>query len=74
MGQAQLDADNLFRLKSRGTESLKPNSDYDEVLPAWDISVHEMLNQTSYMNVILGDPSFKPALPKSPSLPYATVL
>jgi len=33
-----------------------------------------MLNQTSYMNVILGDPSFKPALPKSPSLPYATVL
>ena len=74
VGQAQLDADNLFRLKSRGTESLKPNSDYDEVLPAWDISVHEMLNQTSYMNVILGDPSFKPALPKSPSLPYATVL
>lgn len=74
VGQAQMDADNLFRLKSRGTESLKPNSDYDEVLPAWDISVHEMLNQTSYMNVILGDPSFRPALPRAPSLPYATEL
>lgn len=72
VGQAQLDADNLFRLKSRGTESLKPNSDYDEALPSWDISVHEMLNQTSYMNVILGDPSFRPALPRVPPRPYTT--
>jgi len=71
VGQAQLDADNLFRLKSRGTENLMPNSYYDEVLPDWDISVHEMLNQTSYMNAILGDPSFRPALPSVPSLPYA---
>lgn len=71
VGQAQLDADNLFRLKSRGTENLMPNSYYDEVLPEWDISVHEMLNQTSYMNAILGDPSFRPALPAVPPLPYA---
>lgn len=74
VGQAQLEADNLFRLKSRGTESLMPNSDYDELLPNWDMSVHEMLNQTSYMNVILGDPSFRPALPRSPSLPYSTLI
>ncbi len=71
VGQAQLDADNLFRLKARGTENLMPNSQYDEVLPDWDISVHEMLNQTSYMNAILGDPSFRPALPVVPPRPYS---
>ncbi len=72
VGQAQLDADNLFRLKSKGTQNLKPFSDYDEPLPSWDTSVQEMLNQTSYMDVILGDPSFRPNLPKTPSLPYTT--
>jgi hypothetical protein len=72
VGQAQLDADNLFRLKSKGTQNLKPFSDYDEPLPYWDTSVQEMLNQTSYMDVILGDPSFRPNLPKTPSLPYTT--
>lgn len=72
VGQAQLDADNLFRLKSKGTQNLKPFSDYDEPLPYWDSSVQEMLNQTSYMDVILGDPSFRPNLPKTPSLPYTT--
>jgi hypothetical protein len=72
VGQAQLDADNLFRLKSRGTENLKDISQYNEDLPNWDTSIHEMLNQTAYMDVILGDPSFRPYLPISPSLPYAT--
>ena len=72
VGQAQLDADNLFRLKFKGTQNIKPFSDYDEPLPAWDTSVQEMLNQTSYMDVILGDPSFRPNLPKTPSLPYTT--
>ncbi len=72
VGQAQLDADNLFRLKFKGTQNLKPVSDYDEPLPVWDISVQEMLNQTSYMDVILGDPSFRPSLPKAPPLPYNT--
>jgi hypothetical protein len=72
VGQAQLDADNLFRLKSRGTENIKDISQYDEDLPNWDTSVHEMLNQTVYMDVILGDPSFRPDLPFSPSLPYTT--
>ena len=73
VGQAQLDADNLYRLKFRGAENIKNISEYDEKLPAWDESIQEMLNQTSYMNVILGDPSFRPALPDKPSLPYATV-
>jgi hypothetical protein len=73
VGQAQLDADNLYRLKFRGAENIKNISEYDEKLPAWDESVQEMLNQTSYMDVILGDPSFRPALPDKPSLPYVTV-
>jgi hypothetical protein len=72
VGQAQLDADNLFRLKTRGTENIKDLSQYDEDLPDWDTSIHEMLNQTAYMDVILGDPSFRPDLPHSPSLPYVT--
>jgi hypothetical protein len=72
VGEAQLDADNLFRLKFIGGKNIKNISEYDEDLPAWDESVQEMLNQTSYMDVILGDPSFRPALPNKPSLPYTT--
>ncbi|VVB67932.1 Uncharacterised protein [uncultured archaeon] len=33
-----------------------------------------MINQTSYMDVILGDPSFCPALPHKPALPYTTAV
>jgi len=72
VGQAQLDADNLFKLKFRGAENLKDISKYDEELPNWEETVQQMLNQTAYMNVIIGDPSFRPNLPKSPALPYTT--
>ncbi len=74
VGEAQLNADNLFRLKLNGGMNIKNISEYDEELPEWDTSVQEMLNQTSYMDVILGDPSFRPALPNKPSLPYTTVV
>jgi len=72
VGQAQLDADNLFKLKFRGAENLKDISKYDEELPDWGETVQQMLNQTAYMNVIIGDPSFRPSLPRSPALPYTT--
>ena len=72
VGQAQLDADNLFRLKSMSAVNLKDLSQYDEDLPKWDTPISEMFNQTAYMDVILGDPSFRPNLPLSPSLPYTT--
>ncbi|HNX39064.1 MAG TPA: C25 family cysteine peptidase [Methanothrix sp.] len=72
VGKAALDADNLYRLKFQGAEKIKDISDYDEPLPEWDVSVPEMLNQTAYMNVILGDPSFKPKMPDRPALPYTT--
>jgi hypothetical protein len=74
VGQALLDADNLYKLKVKGTQNLKSISDYDEPLPAWDYSVKEMLNQTAYMDSMLGDPSFRPNLPKTPSLPYTTAV
>ena len=70
VGQALLDADNLYKLKFKGAQNLKSISDYDEPLPIWDSSVQEMLNQTAYMDGMLGDPSFRPSLPGSPSLPY----
>ncbi|MDM7934558.1 MAG: C25 family cysteine peptidase, partial [Methanothrix sp.] len=72
VGQAELAADNLFRLKFKGAGDIKDLSEYDEDLPAWDSSVQEMLNQTAYMNMILGDPSFRPAIPEAPALPYDT--
>ncbi len=73
VGQAQLKADNLYKLKLKGAEDTKKNlSEYDDELPSWDTSVQEMLNQTAYMSVILGDPSFRPAIPKTPPLPYTT--
>ncbi len=74
VGEAVIDADNLYRLKFQGAKNIKKISDYDEALPEWDTSVSEMLNQTAYMDVILGDPSFRPALQKKPSLPYSTVV
>ncbi|MDD1759797.1 MAG: C25 family cysteine peptidase [Methanothrix sp.] len=72
IGQAQLQADNLYKLKFKGAENIKKNlSDYDDTFSVeWDTSVREMLNQTAYMGMILGDPSFRPALPKTPPLPY----
>ncbi|MCK9440090.1 MAG: C25 family cysteine peptidase [Methanothrix sp.] len=74
VGEAALDADNLIRLKFQGAENIKAISDYDEALPDWDYSVSEMLNQTAYMDAMLGDPSFRPALPKTPTYPYSTVV
>jgi len=74
VGEAALDANNLYRLKFQGAGTIKAISDYDETLPDWDTSVSEMLNQTAYMDVIIGDPSFRPALPKTPSRPYSTVV
>ncbi|MFB3765539.1 MAG: C25 family cysteine peptidase [Methanotrichaceae archaeon] len=73
VGQAELEADSLFRMKVNGADNIKKNlSDYDESLPDWDISVKEILNQTAIMTSILGDPSFRPKIPKTPPLPYAT--
>ena len=43
-------------------------------LPDWDTSISEMLNQTAYMDALLGDPSFRPTLQKTPTRPYSTVL
>jgi hypothetical protein len=76
IGQAQLQADNLYKLKFKGAENIKKNlSDYDDTFSVeWDTSVQEMLNQTAYMGMILGDPSFRPALPKTPSLPYTILV
>ena len=70
VGEAALDADNLYRLKFQGAENIKEISEYDEPLPDWDESISEMLNQTAYMDMMLGDPSFRPYLPRSPDLPY----
>ena len=73
VGEAVVDADNLYRLKFHGAEkNIKAISDYDEPLPDWDTSVSEMLNQTAYMDAFLGDPSFRPYLRIKPSLPYDT--
>lgn len=73
VGQAELKADNLYRMKLNGADNIKKNlSDYEEEFPPWDLSIKEMLNQTAYMSSILGDPSFRPAIPKVPPLPYTT--
>jgi hypothetical protein len=74
VGQAEVKADNLYRLKLNGAAGAKNIKDYDEILPDWDTSIQGMLNQTASMNVIIGDPAFRPALPKTPPLPYVTQL
>ncbi len=71
VGQALAEADNLYRLKMKGADTIGNLSRYDEMLPSWDYSVKEMLNQTTGMNILIGDPSFRPYLPKTPTLPYS---
>jgi Peptidase family C25 len=72
IGQANLASDNLFRLKRKGSDDIGNLSQFDETIPDWRTSVPEMFNQTANMNIILGDPSFRPSLPKTPELPYAS--
>lgn len=72
VGQAQLKANNLYRLKLNGAGSIKDIKAYDEQLPDWDTSIQGIFNETSNMNVIIGDPAFRPALPSTPPLPYTT--
>ncbi|MCU0637186.1 MAG: C25 family cysteine peptidase [Methanothrix sp.] len=71
VGEAVLGADNLYRLKFQGAQNIKSVKEYDERLPDWDVEISEMLNQTAYMDAILGDPSFRPYMPKEPLLPYS---
>ncbi len=71
IGQAMSEADDLYRLKLKGSENVKNISEYDEWLPDWDDPVQVLLNQTASMNILIGDPSFRPYLPKTPPLPYA---
>jgi hypothetical protein len=75
VGQAEMEASNLYQLKLKGAEDFKKNlSEYDETYPPWDESIQEMLNQTFYMGVMLGDPSFRPYLPRKPPLPYSEAI
>ncbi|MDD1741705.1 MAG: C25 family cysteine peptidase, partial [Methanotrichaceae archaeon] len=72
IGQANLASENLFRLKRKAADDIRNVSQFDESIPDWKTSVPEMFNQTANMNIILGDPSFRPYLPKTPELPYAS--
>jgi hypothetical protein len=74
VGQANVKADNLFRLKANGVANTKNIKDYDEILPDWDTSMRGMLNETASINAIIGDPAFRPYLPKTPPQPYETKL
>lgn len=72
IGQAQVKANNLYRLKLDGANNIKDINAYDEQLPDWDTSIQGIFNETTNMNVIIGDPAFRPALPNRPLLPYTT--
>jgi hypothetical protein len=72
VGQAQVKANNLYRMKLDGAGNIKDINAYDEQLPNWDTSIQGIFNETSNMNVIIGDPAFRPTLPSTPPLPYAT--
>lgn len=72
VGQAQVKANNLYRLKLDGADNIKNINAYDEQLPDWDTSIQGIFNETTNMNVIIGDPAFRPALPSTPPLPYTT--
>ena len=74
VGQAVQDGDNLYSMKLKGAQSLKGMKDYDEILPyAWP-PAKTMMNETMSISTLFGDPCFRPAVPRTPSLPYTEVV
>ncbi|NYT01355.1 MAG: hypothetical protein GKC10_01140 [Methanosarcinales archaeon] len=70
VGQALLEADNLYLAKARAARDIGSMTRFDEVLPMWENSVEEMVNQTSSEFMLFGDPAFRPSLANTPELPY----
>jgi len=70
VGQAMLRADDLYLMKMKRVESLGNLDRVEEGLPKWDYSVSEMLNQTAKEFMLLGDPSFRPAMTEAPRQPF----
>lgn len=68
IGEAMMAANNLYISKIRATEGIELEK-IDEYQP-WYISVEDMLNQTVSVYTLFGDPAFRPAIPKTPDLPY----
>ena len=69
IGEAIMAANNHYASKILATEKIDLEK-IDEYQP-WSISVEEMLNQTVSIFALLGDPAFRPAIPKTPDLPYS---
>ncbi len=69
VGKALSQADNLYLMKMKGAEKISFEK-IEELLPPWEYSMKEMMNQTSSSFVLIGDPEFRPYLPITPELPY----
>ena len=63
VGEALTHAKNLYRLKLRYSEEM-----LDEY-PSWEEEITAMINETSEQFILLGDPMFKPFIPKIPEKP-----
>jgi hypothetical protein len=71
IGQAMSRADDLYRMKIEATEKILPYDELDEDVPsAMTDTVYTMLNDTVSEYNLIGDPSFRPAIPRVPALPY----
>jgi hypothetical protein len=63
VGDALTHAKNLYRLKLEYSEEML--NEY----PRWEEEITGMINETSEQFILLGDPMFKPLLPKIPETP-----
>lgn len=70
VGKALIEADNLYLAKAEAAKDIGSLSRFDEVLPVWDNSIEEMINQTSSEFMLFGDPAFRPSLRAVTDLPY----
>lgn len=68
IGEAMMAANNLYVSKILATEGIDLEK-IDEYQP-WYISIEDMLNQTTSIYALFGDPAFRPTIPKTPDLPY----
>ncbi len=69
IGDSIMAANNHYASKILATEGIDLEK-IDET-QIWDLSVEEMLNQTVSVFTLLGDPAFRPSIPKTPELPYS---
>jgi len=71
IGEALMEANNLYIARAKNVEGVEFEDVDDFFLVEWEkLSAEIMFNDTINEFMLFGDPAFRPAIPKTPTLPY----